>query len=141
MSLNHKMEKAMSDKPKHFDSIISSGVIQALDKYLVDTPINALLETLKTTEPKMVIYGKTVVDEVSQYFIENGVSGRTLQAIRDATFTCFVKGFLLYKTAIKAYDTNKLNEMYNMNYEDYENKMIDAYLASHPNIKSSGTTQ
>lgn len=120
-----------------FISIVSSGVVTDLDKYLHEIPIKVLLDTLKAIEPRMVVYGKTVVDEVSTYFIENGISGRTEKAIRDACFTCFVKGFLLYKYAIKQYDTNKLAEIYGADYEAYENALIDKFLLEHK-IKSSG---
>lgn len=117
--------------------IITPTVIEALNKYMKKTDTKALIEAIKIEEPNLLPAIKSAVDETSTYFTSNGITGRTLSLIKDACFTAFLRGFLLYREGVKLFDASKLDEIYNQDFEAWEDHLIDEYMQAKA-IKSSG---
>lgn len=114
----------------HNRGIITPIAIQSLNTFLEKNDNKALIKAVKVEEPNLLGAIKTAVDDATTYFIDSGVGPKTVSLIRDACFTCMLRGALLYREAVRQWDAKKLDEMYKLDFEAWEDKLIDQYLES-----------
>lgn len=116
-------------KTDKFEGIITESVLKKVLEQTNSDNQEATFYMLKELEP---IFYKEVVkaaNDTKDFFRSKGVSGVNLDKVADVVVTFYLKGMLSHRTAVSLLEAKKLDEMYNMDYDAFCDKLIDAKLA------------
>lgn len=118
-----------TNKDDKFEGIITKDVLKQVLEQTTGDNQEATFHIIKVLEP--VFYEEVVkaASDTKNFFRSHGVTGSNLDQVANVVVTFYLKGLLSHRNAISKIDAKKLDEMYNMDYDAYTDKLIDAKLA------------
>ncbi len=120
------------------DGIVTKEVIESVAKKISSDDQEITFYTLKNMEPLLFEEVIRYANKAKDYFRHKGLlSGAALDKIADVAANGFILGALTYQTGIGKYDAKKLSELYNRDYDEYLDKLIDMGLSQKAKIEEA----
>lgn len=110
------------------DGIVTSDSIKKVRETLSNAGQEATFNLLQQVEPKYFEYLINKINDDKDKLRQRGVTGKQLQLVADIMLTYGIDGFLQYRSAVNAYDADKLTQIYGKDYEAWEDSLIDEFL-------------
>lgn len=127
----------MTKKAPKFEGIITSEVLDTVNKNTdnLSSDYKRFYELLKHFEPNLVEDIRVRGNEAREHFRRQGITGKALDEITDALKTFYIRGVMVYRDALSAFDAKKLQEMYGEDYETFQDRLIDEGLKRSKKVK------
>lgn len=112
------------------DGIVTAQSLEKAKEFFKKTGSQeAIFALIQQTEPVFFEHLIERINRDKDKFRQRGVSGKQLQMLSDVMLTYGIGGFLQHRVAMSLYDATKLDEIYGQNYEEWQDSILDEYIA------------
>lgn len=118
-------EDPKSQEQKANDGIVTDAVLKAVSEQTTPDNQPTTVQLIKTLEPLFFKDILKTASDMKRMGRSLGLSGVNLDKLGDIVATAYVKGFLTHRTAMNKLDAKKLSEVYNLDWDKYQDDIID----------------